>query len=79
MDIADMKKVREAKGMTQKCLADKLHCTRKTIYRYENGLVKRKDYDFVLKMTEVLEMEKQRGDTDVKTKQTKRININCVG
>jgi len=52
----NIKRIRQAKGMTQDAMAEVLFVTRQTVSNYENGR-SRPDLDMLLKISEVLETD----------------------
>ena len=52
-----LKKLREAKGLSRKELADLVGVTEMSIWNYENGKTKPDRYNIITRLAEVLEIE----------------------
>ena len=52
-----LKKLREAKGLSRKELADLVEVTEMSIWNYENGKTKPDSYNIITRLAEVLEIE----------------------
>lgn len=66
--MKNLKKIREAKNLTQQKIADMLNIQRPTYTRYENG-EREPDFETVLKLSEILEVSVDYllGKTDIPT------------
>ena len=66
--MKNLKKIREAKNLTQQNIADMLNIQRPTYTRYENG-EREPDFETVLKLSEILEVSVDYllGKTDIPT------------